>query len=58
MQECTKTEPEDRGGRDTLTDLIRMGAQQLLAQALKTEVVDLLASYADQRVEPGQYRTC
>ena len=38
MQERTKTEQEDRGGTDSLTDLIRTGAQQLIAQALK-EVV-------------------
>jgi transposase-like protein len=56
MQECTKTEQEDRGGTDSLTDLIRTGAQQLLAQALKAEVADLLASYADQRDEQGHAR--
>jgi transposase-like protein len=53
MPECTKTEQEDRGGTDSLTDLIRTGAKQLLAQALKAEVDDLLASYADQRDEQG-----
>ena len=56
MQECTKTEQEDRGGTDSLTDLIRTGAQQLLAQALKAEVADLLASYVDQRDEQGHAR--
>ncbi len=56
MQECTKPEHEDRGRADALTDLIRSGAQQLLAQALKVEVADLLASYADQRDEQGHAR--
>lgn len=53
MQERTKTEEEDRGRTDALTDLIRRGAQQLLTQALKAEVTDLLATYADQRKERG-----
>jgi transposase-like protein len=56
MSESPKTEQEDRGGTDSLTDLIRTGAQQLLAQALKAEVADLLASYADQRDEQGHAR--
>ena len=38
MSESTKTEQENRGGTDSLTDLIRTGAQQLLAQALKPMV--------------------
>ena len=56
MQECTKPEQEDRGGIDSLTALIWTGAQQLLAQALKAEVADLLASYAEQRDEQGHAR--
>ena len=56
MQERTKTEEEDRGRTDALTDLIRNGAQQLLAQALKAEVAELLAIYADQRDEQGHAR--
>ncbi len=56
MQERTKTEQEDRGSTDSLTDLIRTGAQQLLAQALKAEVAELLATYADQRDEQGHAR--
>ena len=56
IDQYTKTEQEDRGGTDSLTDLIRTGAQQLLAQALKAEVADLLASYADQRDEQGHAR--
>jgi transposase-like protein len=56
MQERTKTEQEDRGRSDALTDLIRNGAQQLLAQALKAEVADLLVAYADQRDEQGHAR--
>jgi putative transposase len=56
MQERSKTEEEDRGSKDSLTDLIRTGAQQLIAQALKAEVADLLAIYADQRDEQGHAR--
>lgn len=56
MQECTKPEQEDRGRTDALTELIRSGAQQLLAQALKAEVADLLATYADQSTEQGHAR--
>ena len=41
MQERTKTGEEDRKRTDALTDLIRSGAQQLLAQALKVEVAEL-----------------
>ncbi|MBA3612614.1 MAG: IS256 family transposase [Nitrospirales bacterium] len=56
MQERTKTEQEDRGRTDALTDLIRSGAQQLLAHALKVEVAELLATYGDQRDEQGHAR--
>lgn len=56
MQKRTKTEEEDRGRTDALTDLIRSGAQQLLTQALQAEVTDLLATYADQRNEQGRAR--
>ena len=56
MQECTKPEQEDRGRPDALTELIRSGAQQLLTQALKAEVAELLATYADQATEQGHAR--
>ncbi|WNM62497.1 hypothetical protein [Candidatus Nitrospira neomarina] len=56
MQERTKTGEENREKTDALTDLIRSGAQQLLAQALKVEVDELLATYADQRDEQGHAR--
>ena len=56
MQERTKTEQEDRDTKDSLTDLIRTGAQQLIAQALKAEVAELLATYAEQRDEQGHAR--
>ena len=56
MSESSKPEQEDRGRTDVLTELIRTGAQQLLAQALKAEVAELLASYADQRDEQGHAR--
>lgn len=56
MQKPSKTETEDRGRKDSLTDLIRTGAQPLWAQALNAEVAALLASYADQRDEQGHAR--
>jgi len=56
MQERTKSEEEDRGRTDSLTELLRTGAQKLLAQALKAEVADLLAVYADQQDEQGHAR--
>ena len=56
MEECSKPAEEERGSQDTLTDLLRTGAQQLIAQALKAEVADLLATYSDQRDEQGYAR--
>ncbi len=56
MQKRTKSEEEDRGRTDSLTELIRTGAQKLLAQALKAEVAELLAPYADQSTEQGHAR--
>lgn len=56
MQERTKTGEEDRERTDARTGLIRSGAQQLLAQALKVEVAELLATSADQRDEQGHAR--
>ncbi len=56
MQKPNKPEEEDRDRQDSLTGLIRTGAQQLIAQALKVEVAELLATYADQRDEQGRAR--
>lgn len=56
MQERTKADQEERDRTDSLTDLIRTGAQKLIAQALKVEVADLLATYADQLDEQGYAR--
>ena len=56
MNKRSKTEQEERGGQDELTALIRTGAQKLIAQALKVEVAELLATYADQQDEQGHAR--
>ena len=56
MRERTKPEQEERNRTDSLTDFIRAGAQQLIAQALKMEVAELLATYADQGDEQGHPR--
>ena len=55
MQERIKVEEEDRERTDWLTELMRSSARELIAAALKTEVDELVASYAeqrDERVEP------
>jgi transposase-like protein len=54
MQERSKPEQEDRDKIDSLTDLIRSGAQQLIAQALQAEVADLMATYAERRDDQGR----
>ncbi len=56
MQERTKSEEEDRARTDSLTELIRTGAQKLLAQALQAEVAELLVVYEDQQDEQGHAR--
>ena len=56
MQKRRKTAEEDRASKDSLMDIIRAGAQQLIAQALKAEGTELLATYADQRDEQGHAR--
>ena len=54
MSKRTKTEQEDRGTRDALTEVMRAGARKLIAQALDAEVAELLAAYADQRDVHGR----
>ena len=54
MSKRTKTEQEDRGTRDALTEVMRAGARKLIAQALDAEVAELLAAYADQRDDQGR----
>ncbi|MDR4485486.1 MAG: hypothetical protein R3B95_20205 [Nitrospirales bacterium] len=56
MRQRSKTKLEDRGERDTLTAVIRAGARKLIAQALETEVAELLAPYADQQEAQGRCR--
>ena len=45
MSESTQSAQEDRGARDTLTEVMRAGARKLIAQALEAEVADLLPGY-------------
>ncbi len=49
MKERTKPEQKDRRRSDNLTTLIRAGARKLIAQAIETEVAQLMALSADQR---------
>lgn len=54
MKKRTKPEQEDRGASDTLTSLIRTGAQKLLAQAVEAEVAELMSLYVDQQDAQGR----
>ena len=54
MPEGSKTPSKEPVSRDTLTELIRTGARQLLAHALEAERAELLAQYADQQDEQGR----
>jgi len=54
MRKRTKTESRERGSRDALTELMRVGAQKLLAEALEAEVTELLATYANQLDDQGR----
>jgi transposase-like protein len=42
--------------RDVLTDVLRQGAQQLLAQAIEAEVAEFLQQYSEQQDESGRTR--
>ncbi|ASC72706.1 hypothetical protein XM38_036640 [Halomicronema hongdechloris C2206] len=39
---------------DALSDLIRNGARQIIAQAVEAELQEFLAEYADRRDERGR----
>ena len=54
MPEGSKTPSKEPVSRDTLTELLRTGARQLLAHALAAERAELLAQYADQQDEQGR----
>lgn len=54
MPESSKTPSKEPVSRDTLTELLRTGARQLLAHALEAERAELLAQYADQQDEQGR----
>lgn len=42
------------GSKDVLTEVLRRGAQQILAQAVEAEVVDWIETHADQRDGQGR----
>jgi len=42
------------GGEDPLTELLRLGAQRLLQQAVEAEVAEMLAAYAERRDATGR----
>ncbi|MCA9473356.1 MAG: hypothetical protein MRJ96_11425 [Nitrospirales bacterium] len=47
MPKSTKTDEADRGTTDTLTELMRVGARKLIAQALEAEGTCKLPRQAD-----------
>jgi putative transposase len=54
MSKSTVIELSGRdGSRDPLTEMLRVGAQQLVQQAVEAELQDLLAQYAQLRTEAG-----
>jgi putative transposase len=42
------------GSKDALNEILRRGAQQMLAQAIENEVVEYVGRHADQRDEDGR----
>ncbi len=42
--------------QDLLTEILREGAQQLLAQAIESEVAEFLEQYCDARDDAGRRR--
>ncbi len=48
--------PSPERARDILTELLRKGAQQLLQQAVETELAAHLEAHADRRLETGCQR--
>jgi len=42
------------GSKDALTEILRQGAQQMLARAIENEVVEYLGRYADQCDDSGK----
>ncbi len=54
MKGSTKTEQGDRGGRDTLTEVMRAGARKLMAQALEAEVAERVPADAAHRDDQGR----
>ncbi|GJL62148.1 MAG: IS256 family transposase [Nitrospirales bacterium] len=56
MQKRSKLNREDRVVDDPLTEVLRVGARQLLVQALDAEVAELLGRYMDERDDQGRAR--
>ena len=52
-QDTTKSSHLSMGSRDVLTEILRHGAQEMLATAIENEVAEYLAAYADQRDAAG-----
>ena len=55
MTDSTVISLEKRGSfRDELTEVLRRGARELVAQAVEAELAELLAGYADRRLSDGR----
>jgi len=50
--ELVKT-PEEVGEKDSLTELLRIGAKTLISQAVEAELEDMLSSHSD-KLEDGR----
>ena len=48
--------PTPEGGVDYLTQVLRDGAQRLLAQAVEVEAASFLARFSDLTIEDGRQR--
>ena len=46
------------GARDVLTEILRQGAEEMLAAAIQNEVQEYLAACADQRDQAGHRTDC
>ncbi len=52
-KDTTNTQPMSMTSRDVLTDILRQGAQKMLAEAIENEVVEYLDRYACVRDDQG-----
>ena len=55
MEQCTiQNEPMSIGSRDVLTEILRHGAQEMLAQAIENEVAEYIEAHAHTQDHQGR----